>query len=66
MGEAARLWLIIMPWAVWLSAGYLTDPPSPQPNQNGRVSNRAAILLLVLQLIVCLATVTRVTGFRWS
>ncbi len=23
MGEAARLWLILMPWAAWLSAGYL-------------------------------------------
>ena len=22
MGEAARLWLILMPWPVWLAAGY--------------------------------------------
>jgi hypothetical protein len=66
MGEAARLWLIIMPWAVWLAAGYFSDSTSPQPNETGRVSNRAAILLLVLQLMVCLGTVTRVTGFRWS
>jgi hypothetical protein len=66
MGEAARLWLIVMPWAVWLAAGYLSDARSPRPNESGRLSNRAATLLLALQLIVCLGTVTRITGFRWS
>lgn len=66
MGEAARLWLIIMPWAVWLAAGYLSDATSPRLTQSGRPSNRTAVLLLAVQLIVCLGTVTRVTGFRWA
>ncbi len=67
MGEAARLWLILMPWAAWLSAGYFAaalDPHSPPAE--GRVSLWPAFVLLALQLVVCLGTVTRVTGFRWS
>ncbi|HEV3303995.1 MAG TPA: hypothetical protein VG055_30370 [Planctomycetaceae bacterium] len=67
MGEAARLWLIIMPWPVWLAAGYLaTSSESPQLADGGRFSNRAAFVLLAVQMIVCLGTVTRVTGFRWA
>ena len=35
MGEAARLWLILMPWAVWLSAGYFEAMLNP-PRAAGR------------------------------
>jgi hypothetical protein len=67
MGEAARLWLIVMPWPVWLAAGCLAAPSKPlEPIENERFSNRAALVLLATQLVVCLGTVTRVTGFRWS
>jgi hypothetical protein len=66
MGEAARLWLIIMPWPVWLAAGYFAAyPETPQSAASGRFLHRAALALLVVQMIVCLGTVTRVTGFRW-
>jgi methylthioxylose transferase len=67
MGEAARLWLILMPWAVWLAAGYFdATSAATQPAGETRLSNRAALLLLAIEMIVCLATVTRVTGFRWG
>jgi hypothetical protein len=66
MGEAARLWLIIMPWPVWLAAGYIAaSSESSQPVGSDRFSHRAAFVLLAVQMLVCLGTVTRVTGFRW-
>ena len=67
MGEAARLWLILMPWAAWLSAGYFETALDPlSPPEERRVSLWPAFAFLTLQLLVCLGTVTRVTGFRWS
>ena len=62
MGEAARLWLLFMPWPVWLAAGYFAagarggteQPPRPW---------RAAALLVAIQIVVAIGTVTRVTGF---
>jgi hypothetical protein len=65
MGEAARLWLIIMPWPVWLASGYFAAYFETPQLESGRFSNRAALVLLAVQTIVCLGTVTRVTGFRW-
>jgi methylthioxylose transferase len=64
MGEAARLWLIVMPWPVWLAAAYFSASNSSLPV--GHISRRSAILLLSLQMLVCLGTVTRVTGFTWG
>ncbi len=64
MGEAARLWLIFMPWVVWLAAGYFA-PLAPRPNEtakSGPPVTRAAVLF-VLQMVVAIGTVTRVTGF---
>jgi len=62
MGEAARLWLIVMPWPVWLAAGFFV-PRSDAASGNRSVPTRAAVLLLVVQMIVSIGTVTRVTGF---
>jgi len=66
MGEAARLWLIVMPWPVWLASGYFAAHFETPQLESGRFSNRAALVLLAIQMIVCLGTVTRVTGFRWA
>jgi methylthioxylose transferase len=60
MGEAARLWLIFMPWPVWLAAGYFA--PRSDVSANSRPAP-AAVLLLALQMVVAVGTVTRVTGF---
>lgn len=64
MGEAARLWLVFMPWAVWLAAGFIA-PDSDAGKTAGGASLRArrALLILILQMAVCIGTVTRVTGF---
>jgi hypothetical protein len=69
MGESARLWLIVMPWPVWLTAAYFSAASFSAGNSSlpvGQVSRRPAILLLALQMLVCLGTVTRVTGFTWG
>jgi hypothetical protein len=62
MGEAARLWLIFMPWAIWLASGYFLRSSTPD---DGHVSSvrRLAVLLFVFQMVVAIGTVTRVTGF---
>jgi methylthioxylose transferase len=67
MGEAARLWLILMPWAVWIAAGHFSAGSEPTAGPGGEQPppTRVALLLLALQMLVCLGTVTRVTGFRW-
>lgn len=63
MGEAARLWLILMPWPIWVGANYL---PPVHPI-NGEQAIRRTIYrwlpFAICQLIVCIAMVTRVSGF---
>jgi hypothetical protein len=62
MGEAARLWLIVMPWPIVLTAGFFT--PRLNAASGGRsIPTRAAVVLLVCQMAVSIGTVTRVTGF---
>lgn len=58
-GEAARLWIIFLPWLVWLAATYL---PVFNPDGIRRRIHPLAILL-ALQIAACAVTVTRVSGF---
>ncbi len=70
-GEAARLWLVLEIWGVWL----LCYSPLLQESKLGNkeenkmrstiVANKQWVILLVCQLIACLITVTSVTGFRY-
>jgi hypothetical protein len=62
MGEAARLWLVFMPWPVWLAAGFFA-PRSDAAGGSGTHSARIAAVLFVVQMAVSIGTVTRVTGF---
>ncbi len=62
MGEAARLWLIFMPWAVWLASGFFVRPSTPD-SSDGPSVRRLAALLFAFQMVVAIGTVTRVTGF---
>lgn len=55
-GEAARLWIVFLPWLIWLGAGHLA-----RTEESPRL--RPAILL-VTQLIICALTVIRVSGFE--
>lgn len=66
-GEAARLWLVIMPWAVCFAAGSFSHLANPKHRSNGSaVPARVGVPLVVLQMVVCLGTVTRVTGFTFG
>ena len=59
MGEAARLWIVLMPLIIWLSARSLqatTDAP--------RRRLTGWLVVLLLQALVCAATVSRVDGFH--
>lgn len=62
MGEAARLWLIFMPWAVWLAAAFFALSSSAAGGQRTSPA-RLAALVFVCQIVVAIGTVTRVTGF---
>ncbi len=55
MGEAARLWLLVMPWACWLAASTLES-----------LRSRDWALLLALQAALVLAVVGRVSGFDFA
>jgi hypothetical protein len=55
MGESARLWLFLMPWACWLAASALD-----------KLRNRDWAILLLLQAAMALAVVQRVTGFDFA
>jgi hypothetical protein len=69
MGEAARLWLLLMPWLVLCAASALPGTGSgldrPGVNAGSRLS---AVWLAVaaLQAVVCIATVTGVDGFHFD
>jgi len=58
MGEAARLWVFLMPYALWLATFQI---------QEFRKSRPASTLGLffVLQMVICLGTVLRIDGFHF-
>ena len=75
-GEAARLWLFLMPWLIWLAADSFLVPKFQLGNEK-RPGNedtdhaytdtacwKLGFTCLVLQALVCVATVTRVSGFH--
>ncbi|MBT4867437.1 MAG: hypothetical protein HON53_20220 [Planctomycetaceae bacterium] len=65
-GEAARLWLFLMPWLIWLAADMFARPVKAGAGKQiapVSVVPMGALAVIALQAIVCIATVTRVTGF---
>ncbi|WP_437187079.1 hypothetical protein SH668x_000457 [Planctomicrobium sp. SH668] len=60
MGEAARLWIFLMPLAVW-SAALTIDA-----HLSSSKSTKWIAVLFFLQLIVCLFTVVRIDGFHFA
>ncbi|MGZ0173600.1 MAG: hypothetical protein ACKVHE_29115 [Planctomycetales bacterium] len=67
-GEAARLWNPLLPILLTVSAGGLANREnSTDENSTDEESNeeRDWLILLSAQVVVCTATVTRVTGFHF-
>jgi len=67
MGEAARLWLVMMPWPIWLSAAYFDEGKQPAAAHSSTKDNaliRRWLPFGVLQAIACAVTVLAVYGFR--
>lgn len=63
-GEAARLWIIFMPWLIWLFS--LCDVALGISDKEPQIRRTTSICLLIVQFMVCLLTVTRVTGFHFE
>ena len=61
-GEAARLWIVFLPWLVWLAGPLLADAEARSRER----WLRPAWILLAVQLAVCLLTVARVSGFHFD
>jgi len=54
MGEAARLWLFLMPWTCWLAGSALST-----------LRGRDWALLMALQALLTVAVIQRVSGFHF-
>lgn len=63
-GEAARLWVLFLPWMIWL-AGIGIDSIITE-NATINVRQRQAFALLAIQFAVCLLTVVQVHGFHFD
>jgi len=71
MGEAARLWIVVMPWVVWLAApAFLPPSDGWGKDREGLVRPSSSPFLvrmwlytLVIQMVVCVGTVSRIDGF---
>lgn len=70
-GETARLWIFLIPWLLWVSgrepeitAKIVNGPGQTLPEYTGTPA-RGWLLLMVLQAIVCTATVSKVDGFHF-
>lgn len=61
-GEAARLWILLLPWLIGL-AGLRLDCSLGKHTESRKSSERLVMLLLLIQFLVCLLTVARVSGF---
>lgn len=61
-GEAARIWILFIPWMIWI-AGIQFEAMSTT-DSSFRVRQWQVMSLLAIQYIVCLLTVGRVSGFH--
>jgi hypothetical protein len=59
-GEVARLWIVFLPWLVWLAGLQL----AALEKECNRKWFRPATVILAVQLAVCALTVVRVSGFE--
>ncbi|MEQ8635746.1 hypothetical protein [Gimesia maris] len=70
MGEAARLWLIFLPWLLLMTIPYWQRIHDIQAGEKLQASSflkmqTVWIIAVTAQAVVCVATVTRITGFHF-
>lgn len=63
MGEAARLWIFLMPWIIW-SAGAGWQAMISSDEQAHRDNRRRWLLCWICQFLTALIIITRVAGFQ--
>jgi hypothetical protein len=65
-GEAARLWILFLPWLVWLASIQMSDltMAGGVAKPENRRGEPQVLFLLAMQFLVCLLTVVRVSGFH--
>jgi len=64
MGEVARLWILFLPWLIWILSYAFQEPPKASAaTAHWRQTSKVWFSVLVLQAVICWLTVTRVTGF---
>lgn len=61
-GEAARIWILFLPWLIWMAG--IQFESMLMANSSFQVRQRRVALLLATQFIICLLTVARVSGFH--
>lgn len=61
-GEAARLWIIFLPWLAWQAGPLLAEAEAEARHR----WLRPAWVVLAIQFAVCLLTVARVSGFHFD
>jgi methylthioxylose transferase len=61
-GEAARLWIMFLPWLIWLAM--IQFDTFVSRNSDIKFKDLPSIALLSIQFLVCLLTVVRVSGFH--
>ena len=61
-GEAARIWILFIPWLIWIAGIQLEAMLTT--DSSFRVRQRQVVALLAIQFVVCLLTVARVSGFH--
>ncbi|QDT99111.1 hypothetical protein [Gimesia aquarii] len=70
MGEAARLWLVFLPWFLLMTIPYWQVIQVESTLNNSATSSflklqSVWIVALIAQAVVCVATVNRITGFHF-
>lgn len=65
-GEAARLWLVVMPWFVWMAGLQMERLRRDADLTQNPIGRHLDLFLPSVQAIVCIATVLRVTGFHFG
>lgn len=64
-GEAARLWLPLLPWGVWLAGISLERASAVEADAPGRRVDLSRVAL-ILQAVCAVATVLKVFGFEFG